>query len=190
MQKLFRHSRLGVVAACGLIATSALLLGQQSRNEITKATTPFDDSKPNSDQVPEVYALTGQFERVLVLRFKYDTDLLAGIERMVAEHRVRNAVILSAIGSVRGYHVHVVNNRTFPSKNVFIRDPNGPADVIGMNGYVIDGRVHAHMTLADPDKAFGGHLEPDTNVFTFVVVTLGVLPDDIDLRRIDDKTYR
>jgi len=108
----------------------------------------------------------------------------------VREHRVRNAVILSGIGSVKGYHLHVVSNRTFPSKNIFVRDPTSPADLIGMNGYVIDGRVHAHMTLAKADKAFGGHLEQETNVFTFVVVTLGVLSDETDLRRIDDKTYR
>jgi len=174
----------------GLLASFAISYAQQTRTEVTKATTPFDDSKPNSDKVPEAYAVTGQFERILVLRFKYETDLLAGMDRMVKEHRVRNAVILSGIGSVKGYHVHVVSNGSFPSKNVFIRDPTAPADLIGMNGYVIDGRIHAHLTLATPDKAFGGHLEPDTKVFTFAVVTLGVLADGVDLSRIDDKTFR
>jgi len=172
------------------LACSAILVAQQTRKEVTKATTPFDDSKPNSEQVPEAYAISGQFQRILVVRLKHDADLLAGIEKMTQQHHVRNAVILSAIGSVKGYHVHVVSNRTFPSKNVFLRDPTAPADIIGMNGYVIDGRVHAHMTLANPDKAFGGHLEPDNMVFTFAVVTLGVLSDDVDLKRIDDKTYR
>jgi predicted DNA-binding protein with PD1-like motif len=59
-----------------------------------------------------------------------------------------------------------------------------------MNGYVIDGRVHAHITFADADKAFGGHLEPGTSVFTFAVVTVGVFKDGIDLSRVDDKNYR
>jgi predicted DNA-binding protein with PD1-like motif len=99
-------------------------------------------------------------------------------------------VILSGAGSVRGYHVHQVSNRTFPSKNVFEKDTNAPADLISMNGYVIDGRVHAHMTLANADHAFGGHLEPDTRVFTFAIVTLGVLTDDVDLGRADDKSLR
>jgi hypothetical protein len=44
--------------------------------------------------------------------------------------------------------------------------------------------------LANPDKAFGGHLEPGTEVFTFAVVTIGVLNDKADLSRVDDKTYR
>jgi predicted DNA-binding protein with PD1-like motif len=73
---------------------------------------------------------------------------------------------------------------------MFVKDPTAPADLIGMNGYVIDGKIHAHITLANPEKAFGGHLEPGTSVFTFAIVTLGVLDDSVDLSKVDDKTYR
>lgn len=176
--------------AAALAVLSLPAAAQKTRTEIVKPTTPHDDSKPNSDQVPDVYALSGQFQRVVVLRFKYQADLLAGIEKMVKDQKIRNAVFLSGIGSVRNYHVHSVSNRTFPSKNVFIKDPATPADIISINGYVIDGRVHAHMTLADGEKAFGGHIEPQNNVFTFAIVTLGVFDDSVDLSRIDDKTYR
>jgi predicted DNA-binding protein with PD1-like motif len=127
---------------------------------------------------------------VLIFRFKYHADLLAGMEKMVKENKIRNAVILSGAGSVRGYQVHQVSNRTMPSKNMLVKDPTAPADLIGMNGYIIDGKVHAHVTLANPDKAFGGHLEPGTEVFTFAIVTVGVLPDNLDLSKLDDKTWR
>ncbi|MCS7315016.1 MAG: DNA-binding protein [Bryobacterales bacterium] len=163
---------------------------QKTRREIVRPTTPEEDARPNSDRVPEVYAIPARLERVVVLRFKYQTDLLAGLERMVKELGIRNAVILAGAGSVRGYHVHVVSNRTFPSRNLFVRDPTAPADLVSMNGYVVGGRVHAHVTLADGDRAFGGHLEPGTEVFTFAVVTLGILDDQADLSRVDDKTYR
>lgn len=173
-----------------LAGTCLLASAQRTQREVTNPTSPEEDARPNSDRVPEVYAIPARFERVVVLRFKYQTDLLAGLERMVKELRIRNAVILAGAGSVRGYHVHVVSNRTFPSKNVFVRDPTAPADLIGMNGYVIEGRVHAHVTLADGERAFGGHLEPGTEVFTFAVVTLGVLDESADLSRVDDKTWR
>ena len=107
---------------------------------------------------------------------------------MVKQQKIRNAVILSALGSVRGYQVHQVSNRTFPSKDTFVKNPTAPADLIGMNGYIINGRIHAHLTLANADKAFGGHLEPGTTVFTFAVVTLGVLNEGVDISRVDDKT--
>ncbi len=179
-----------MLAIAGLLASSAVARPEQTRKEVTNPTTPAEDARPNSDKVPDVFALSGQFERILIWRFKYEADLLAGLEKMVKEHHIRNAVILSGIGSVKGYHVHVVSNATFPSKNLFIRDPAAPADLTTMNGYVIDGRVHAHVTLADGEKAFGGHLEPETTVFTFAVVTVGVLSDRLDLSRLDDKTYR
>ena len=91
---------------------------------------------------------------------------------------------------MRNYHIHAVSNRTFPSKNVYVKDPTAPADIVSMNGYVIDGRIHAHMTMADAENAFGGHLEAGTEVFTFAIVTVGVFDDGVDLSRIDDKTYR
>ena len=170
------------------LACIGFAMAQQTRKEITNATTPAEDAKPNNPAVPEVYAISGKFDRVVVLRFKYQADLLAGIEKMVKEQKIRSAVILAGAGSVRNYQVHSVSNRTFPSENTFVQDPSAPADIVSMNGYVIDGRVHAHLTMANPDHAFGGHLEPGTNVFTFAIVTLGVF--DGDLSRVDDKTYR
>ena len=104
---------------------------------------------------------------------RYQADLLAGIEKIVKEQKIKNAVILSGIGSVRDYQVHSVSNREFPSKNTFVKDPSTPADIVSVNGYVVNGEVHAHMTMTDPDKAFGGHIEPDTHVFTFAAITLG-----------------
>ena len=176
-------------AAASALA-AVLCFGQRTRTEVVRATTPYDDSKPNSDKVPDVYAISGQFERVVVLRFKYQADLLAGLERMVKEHKIRNGVILSGVGSVRNYHIHSVSNRTFQSKNLYIKDESTPADIVSINGYVIDGRLHPHMTLADGEKAFGGHIEPGTPVFTFAIVTIGVFGDGVDLTGVDDKTRR
>jgi predicted DNA-binding protein with PD1-like motif len=173
-----------------LIALSvSLAAAQETRREITSPANAAD-GKPNSEQVAPVYAVSTQFERVLVLRFKYETDLLAGIEQMVKQHKIRNAVILAGAGSVKSYHIHQVSNRVFPSKNMLVKDPAAAADIAGMNGYILNGKVHVHLTLANPDRAFGGHLEPGTNVFTFAIVTLGILPDDLDLSKLDDKNYR
>jgi len=173
-----------------LVTLVGMAILQQSRIEAAGSAPPATGAATDSQAVPDVYAISGQFERIVVLRFKYETDLLAGLEDMVAKEKIRNAVILAGTGSVRSYHFHVVTNRTFPSTNVFVKDTVAPADIVSMNGYVIDGRVHAHITLTDATKAFGGHLEPGTNVFTFAIVTVGVFKEGIDLRRIDDKTYR
>ncbi len=175
-----------------LILVCALALAaQESRREVTNASAnPLDDTKSLSDKVPDVYAIATQFDRVVVLRFKFDTDLLAGLQKMVKQQKISNAIILSGIGSVRGYHVHQVSNRGFPSKNMFVKNPTEAADITNMSGFIANGILHPHITLATPDKAFGGHLEPGTTVFTFACVTIGVLKDGADLSRVDDKNYR
>jgi predicted DNA-binding protein with PD1-like motif len=180
----------GMKILAGLVLLVGLAQAQKTITEVVKATTPQDDSKPNSPDVPDVYAVTGQFDRVIVLRFKYQADLLAGLEQIVKEQNIRNGVILAGAGSLRNYHVHSVSNRTFPSKNLYIKDPAAPADIVSMNGYIMDGKIHAHLTLTNENHAFGGHLEAGTNVFTFAIVTIGVFKDGIDLKRLDDKTYR
>jgi predicted DNA-binding protein with PD1-like motif len=164
---------------------------QETRHETSHATgNPAIDSKPNSDQVPDVIAVSGHIDRIVVLRFKFGADLLAGLQKMLVQEKIKNAVILSGFGSVRGYEVHQVSNRDLPSKDLFVKNPTAPADIVGMSGIVMDGRVHPHITLANADKAFGGHLEPETTVFTFAVITLGVLDDKMDMSRFDDSTYR
>ena len=178
------------LALCLAASLAAPALAERTKTEIVKPTTPEGDAKGNSDAVPDVYAIPATIKNVLILRFKYKADLLAGIEEMVKKHKIRNAVFLSGIGSVRNYHIHGVSNRTFPSKNMFVKDDSNPADIISINGYVIEGRVHAHMTLADDEKAFGGHIEPGNPVFTFAIVTLGILDDKTSLEKVDDKTYR
>ena len=179
-----------LILVCALVLATQIA-AQETRREITNpAANPADDAKGLSEKVPDVYAIPTQFDRVVILRFKFDTDLLAGLQKMVKQEKISNAIILSGMGSVRGYQVHQVSNRTFPSRNTVVKNPTEPADILGMSGFIANGIVHPHISLATPDKAFGGHLESGTNVFTFAVVTLGVLKDGADLIRLDDKSYR
>src|ERR1700691_5638870 len=131
-----------------LALTASMTCAQETRRtNINPSPNPADDTKANSDQVPGVYAVTGHFDRIVVLRFKYQTDLLAGLEKMVKQEKIRNGVILSAVGSVRGYQLPQVSNRTLPSHDIFETTLTEPADLVSMNGYVIEGKLHPHMTL-------------------------------------------
>src|ERR1700740_1380449 len=172
-----------------LLAASVTFAQESRRTTTLPSPNPSDDTKPHSPQVPDVYAVSGHFDRVVVLRFKYQTDLLAGMQKMVKQENIRNGVILSAIGSVRGYQVHQVSNRTLPSQDTFVKNPTEPADLVSMNVYVIEGKLHPHLTLATPAKVIAGQLEPGTEVFTFPIVPMGVM-NDVEFRRLDDKTYR
>lgn len=140
-------------------------------------------------KVPDAVTTSGQLERVIVVRLKQHADLLAGLEKAVKEEKIENAVILSGIGSLTDYHIHVVDNRTFPSTNVFFKD-SIPVDLTSVNGYVFDGRVHAHINISDENLALGGHLEPGCTVFTFAIITIGVFNEEMNLKRFDDKYWK
>src|ERR1035441_7974492 len=114
-----------------LLATAAA--GQQTRKEITSPATR--DSSANDPKAPAAFAVSTQFERVLIFRFKNQTDLLGGLERMAKTKHVRNGVILNALGSVTGYQIHTVSNRSFPLKETYVTAPIMPADIVMMSGF-------------------------------------------------------
>ena len=137
---------------------------------------------------PAVVTVSSDLKRVVVVRLKFKTDLLEGLEQAVKSENIKNAVILSGVGSVISYHVHAVSNTTLPATLAYsVHD--GPMDLIAVNGYVLGGRIHAHITMTDDKKAFGGHLHEGTKVFTFAIVTFGVLDDNLDLTRFDDSKW-
>lgn len=138
---------------------------------------------------PDVVTVTSEIKRVVLVRLKYNTDLLAGLQQAVKNEKIKNAVILSGVGSVTRYHVHAVSSTTLPARLAYT-ERAAPMDLIAVNGYVLGGRIHAHITMTDDQKAFGGHLHEGTTVFTFAIVTLGVLDDNADLSRFDDSAWR
>jgi predicted DNA-binding protein with PD1-like motif len=173
-----------------LLLASGLLLSQVKRTEITNAVNAAADSKPLTPGMADSVAVEAPITKTLTIRFRHQADILLGLQKHVAEHKIRNAVILTGIGSAMATHYHVVSNRGFPSKNVFLDNPTDSADITNINGYVMNGKIHAHIQFANEHHAFGGHLEKGTKVFTFAIVTLGILPDSTDMARFDDKTWR
>jgi predicted DNA-binding protein with PD1-like motif len=124
-----------------------------------------------------------RFGRTWVLRFDPGTDLLEGLRNAASELGVQQGVFLSGIGSLTSYHVHVVSSTDLPPTNAFMKG-EGPYDILAVTGHVMGGRVHAHLTFSDEEKAMGGHLEPGSHVLTFAIVTLAELLD-ADLSRFD-----
>lgn len=173
-----------------VLMTAGVLNGQETRRSVTiQEPNPKDNSKPNSSAVPDAYALVGHFDKIVVIRLKFKANLLEGMKKILLEQHIQNGVILSAVGSLRGYDVHTATNRDLPPQNTFVKNPTQPVDIVSMNGYVINGRIHAHMTLATPDRVIAGHVEAGNEVYTFAIVTIGVM-NDTNLDKIDDETYR
>lgn len=139
--------------------------------------------------VPAVVTVPSEMKRVVVIRIKSGTDLLTGITEGVKKEKIKNGVILNGVGSLTSFNVHTVNNTTLPATLAYTKE-SGSYDLIGVAGYVINGLPHTHITLVDTKKAFGGHLHEGTTVFTFAIVTIGILDDAADLSRFADSSWR
>jgi len=149
---------------------------------------PAANQGATADEAPAVHTIQSPISRVVIVRLKNKIDMLDGLKQAVAREKIKNAVIISGFGSVTAYQVHVVENTTFPPKDKFTKE-GGPFDILTVSGMVLDGKVHAHITLSSPKKTTGGHLEPGTSVFTFATITMGILSDAADLTRLDDYTW-
>lgn len=110
-------------------------------------------------------------KNLFFVRLNEDEDILLSLRKAVKEHGIQNAVILMGMGSVKSYHFHVVDSAINPPSEVFPKSEQA-ADIVNINGLVINGRVHAHITLTDSKVAFGGHLEEGCKVLTFNVTAL------------------
>jgi predicted DNA-binding protein with PD1-like motif len=172
---------------CALLLGGVLLLNVSSPAE-PRARRPDTAAKAEEVAAPDAYTVTSHFARIVVVRLKNKVDMLEGLRTAVAREKIRNAVILGGVGSLVSYHVHVVSNTTLPATEAFTKE-EGPFDLLTTSGYIIDGRVHAHISFANTCKAQGGHLEPGTRVFTFAIVTLGVLEEGTSLQRFDDSSW-
>jgi len=116
-------------------------------------------------------------KNLIFIRLNPGDDLLAALQEGAKKHNIKNAVILCGIGSARSHHFHVVGTRENPPRNDFVKAEKA-SDIAGISGYIIEGRVHAHIVHSDTEIAFGGHLEPGVEVLTFAIITLAEVDYD------------
>ena len=100
-------------------------------------------AKPNHDNAlmpcPAAYTTSGDFTRIVIVRLKPGTDILEGLNDSIQKEKIKNAVILTGVGSLTRYHTHVVSNTTFPTTHAYVKK-DGPVDLLNVSGYVIDGQ--------------------------------------------------
>jgi len=136
----------------------------------------------------QIQSVKSGFDRIEIIQMKPDMDMLEGLNMVVSDKGIKNAVILAGIGSVTDYHYHVVSDKNLPPAQEFPK-ASVPMDLVSVQGYILNSRVHAHISLSDENSVVGGHLEKGTKALTFFIITIGVLPDSIDIANFDKYTF-
>ena len=92
--------------------------------------------------------------RVIILSFEPNELLLEGVRDKLKELDVKNAVLVSGIGTFSKARFHRITN-----EKTEILTIEGPMELSSVSGIVANGEPHFHMTFADLEKTYAGHLE-------------------------------
>ena len=105
------------------------------------------------------YFSTEKTGRIFVLRLDPGDYLLESIEGLVQKESVKDAVVVSAIGTLDEYRVHWVTTTGFPAENHFEHWKDKPLELASVGGVIANGKPHLHIVVSDSEKAYSGHLE-------------------------------
>ena len=72
---------------------------------------------------------------------------------------MKDAIVISAIGTFDQYRMHYILTTGFPPKNKFERWKDKPLELAHIGGIIADGEPHLHVVVSDPEKAYAGHLK-------------------------------
>jgi len=109
--------------------------------------------------------------RLVILCMKRGELLLESIRNELAKHGIKDAVILSAIGSLSKAVLHRVTTMDIKAVDEFITIEK-PMELSSLQGFVLDGHPHFHMVISDLEKTYTGHLEDGTTVLYLAEISL------------------
>lgn len=102
--------------------------------------------------------VTEDYGRFVVMHLGKGEKILESIISEMNRLGIKNAVLTSAIGSMRKLSYHVITETT--DKSVDKYETIEKAIELGaMQGLILDGEPHFHLVCSDPERTYVGHLE-------------------------------
>jgi predicted DNA-binding protein with PD1-like motif len=111
------------------------------------------------------------FGRMVVLNLERGEKLLESIQEQLKELGIKNAVILSAIGSLEKVVFHRVTGTERTPVDEYLTF-EAPMEISSLQGIVADGQPHFHIVFSDLKQTYTGHLEEGTTVLYLVEIAL------------------
>ena len=133
-----------------------------------------------------MFALTNKPSgRIITISLQRGEMLLEGIEQAVKETGIRDAVVLSCIGTLSAMTWHRVTTLDLKPKEEH-PTVRGPLELCALQGSVVGGVPHLHIVCSDKDGTYAGHLEPGCEVLYLAEIVLMELAGK-PLRRVRDE---
>jgi predicted DNA-binding protein with PD1-like motif len=118
------------------------------------------------------YRSTEKIGRVFVLSLESGDYVLESIRELVKKEKIRDAVVVSGIGTLDQYRIHYVTTTGFPPQNKFEHWKDKPLELANVNGIIANGEPHLHVVVSDSEKAYAGHLEDGCRMLYIVELVI------------------
>lgn len=127
-----------------------------------------------------------EFGRIIVMHLKKGDLLLESITEGLAKEGVKNALLVSGIGSLRKLSMHGIKSCSNHPDDYYYTI-NAPVELGCLQGIVLDGTPHLHGVCSTPDgKTYVGHLEPGSEIQFLGELSFIEIPDMKLTRRLDE----
>ncbi len=123
-----------------------------------------------------------KFGRYVIIGLQRGDLILESIEKVLKENEIHNAIVTSGVAATSYMHWHHIGVIDEIPHDIML-ETDGPIEVSGIGGLVLDGVPHLHCSFADHDRAWVGHLESGCQVAYVGEITLIELLD-VDAKRI------
>ncbi len=120
--------------------------------------------------------------RILLVSLQKGDLVLESLCEAFQKYGLRNAALVSGIGTLRKAVYHRITNTSDQADNQFIT-LEGPMEVSSVTGLLLDGEPHFHITFSDLQHTYAGHLEPGCEVQYLAEFMLMELCDAPELTR-------
>lgn len=108
--------------------------------------------------------VSNKIGRIFFVRMEEGDDVAESIDKLIADEKIKNAIVVSAIGTLSTGRTHYITTTTYPSSFTFNTLENKPIELSSIDGLIVDGVAHLHTVISDPNGTYPGHLEPGNKV--------------------------
>jgi len=121
-----------------------------------------------------------QFGRYVIIGLQKGDLILESIRSEIDRLGIRNGIVTSGIGAACRMRYHrIEDTEDFPTDTFHVVE--GPTEISHFGGLIVNGVPHLHVSFADHEHAYAGHLEDGCEIqYVGEISILEVLDLDAD----------
>ncbi|MDF3078418.1 MAG: hypothetical protein K0S09_2307 [Sphingobacteriaceae bacterium] len=115
-------------------------------------------------------------------RLKPHDDLKIVLDEYAKKHKIKAAFVFTCVGSLEQAAIRYANQSNTDTLT-------GHFEIVSLTGTLAESGSHLHLSISDSTgRTIGGHLKEGSLVYTTAEIVLGILPDLVFDKEVDN-TY-